>query len=192
MLFAKRWRKTILFLTLLVFLAVEIPIITAGMTSQPVPSDVIIVLGAKLIGHDPSTMLRLRLDEAVRLFGQGYAPAIIVSGAQGRDEAMSEASAMRDYLVSQGIPAERIITEEASFNTYQNLVNSRSIMQAEGLKKAIIVSSASHIRRSLALAKQLEMDVSGAPAPMAENFYLTTKQYLREGAAMVVFAVTGR
>jgi len=190
--FAKRWRKYILFLTLLVFLAVEIPIIAAGMLSEPVPSDVIIVLGAKLIGHEPSTMLRLRLDEAAKLFRQGYAPTIIVSGAQGKDEAMTEASAMRDYLVSQGLPSERIITEDASFNTYQNLVNSRAIMQEKGLNRAIIVSSASHIRRSLALAKQLEMDVSGAPAPMAENLYLTTKQYLREGAAMVFFAVAGR
>ncbi len=192
MFFARCWRRYILFLTLLVFLAVEVPIIAAGMLSEPVPSDVIIVLGAKLIGHDPSTMLRLRLDEAAKLFRQGYAPVIIVSGAQGNDEAMPEAAAMRDYLVAQGIPAEAIITEEASFNTYQNLANSRAIMQARDLKKAIIVSSASHIRRSLILARQLEMDVSGAPAPMAENLYLTTKQYLREGAALVVFAVAGR
>ncbi|MDR3564016.1 MAG: YdcF family protein [Negativicutes bacterium] len=190
MVFSKRWRNYILFLVLLVFLAVEVPIIAVGMLSEPVPSDVIIVLGAKLIGHDPSTMLRLRLDQAVKLYQRGYAATIIVSGAQGADETMSEGAAMRDYLVAQGIPAERILTEEASYNTMQNLVNSRAIMQAQGFKQAIIVSSASHIRRSLVLAKQLDMEVSGSPAPMAENLYLTTKQYLREGAAMLVVAVT--
>jgi uncharacterized SAM-binding protein YcdF (DUF218 family) len=186
--FNERLRKYMLFLTLLVFLLVEIPIIAVGQLAEPSPSDVIIVLGAKLIGHEPSAVLRLRLDEAVKLYHQGYAPLIIASGAKGKDEQLSEAVAMRDYLQTQGIPPERIIVEDKSFNTLQNLLNSRDIMQQQGLRRALIVSSSSHIPRALVLAKQLDMDVSGAPAPMPNNPYLTIKQYLREGAAMLSLA----
>lgn len=181
----KKIRRYILALTLLVFIVVEVPIIAVGQFSAPEPGDVIIVLGAKLIGTEPSTMLRLRLDEATRLHRAGYAPFIIVSGARGQDEEVSEAAAMRDYLILQGISADQILLEDASFNTYQNLVNSYAIMKQAGLTKAIIVSNSSHIRRSLVLAHNIGMNASGAPAPMANNTYLTAKQYLREGAAML-------
>ena len=178
-------KKYILALLLAVFLVVEIPIIAVGELSKPAPADVIIILGARLIGAEPSTMLRLRLDDAIRLYHQGYAPNIIVSGAKGKDETVAEAFAMRDYLLKKDIPGKRIFTETASYNTYQNLANSQAIMNQHGYKKALIVSNASHICRALVLAKLLHLSASADPAPMPDNLYLTTKQYLREGAAML-------
>lgn len=185
---AKKIRRCMILLTLLLFIVVEIPIIATGHLSEPEPGDVIIVLGAKLIGTEPSTMLRLRLNEAQRLYHAGYAPFIIVSGAKGPDEEISEAAAMRDYLIRTGVAADHILVEENSFNTYQNLVNSYAIMKQAGLTKAIIVSNSSHIRRSLVLAHNIGMNASGAPAPMADNTYLTAKQYIREGVAMLSLA----
>jgi uncharacterized SAM-binding protein YcdF (DUF218 family) len=187
--FGKRLRKYILFLILIIFLAVEVPIFTTGRSTQPLPSDVIIVPGARLFGRQPSAVLRLRLDEAAKLYQAGYAPAIIVSGAKGRDEETSEAEAMREYLIVQGIPAENILTEDASYNTYQNLINSQAIMAEHGFKSALIVSSSPHIRRALFLANQLGMNASCAPAPMPENNFLLVRQYLREGVAMVSLTV---
>lgn len=178
-------RYYLLALLLLMFVAIELPILVAGHLAKPMPSDTIIVLGAKLIGREPSTMLRLRLDEAIRLYKLQYAPAIIVSGAQGYDEEISEASAMQDYLIRQGIPAAVIFTEDQSRSTFQNLANSSVIMRSQNFNSAIIVSNVSHIRRALVLANQLEMNATGSPAPMADNVYLTTKQYIREGAAML-------
>lgn len=185
MIFIKKMQNYILFIIIIIFLAVEIPIIAVGSITKPQPSDVMIVLGAKLIGAAPSGILKLRLDKAIKLYQEGYAPLIIVSGAKGDDEATSEAQAMRDYLVAAGISPDVIILEKNSFNTRQNLANSQVIMQQRDLKTAIIVSNASHIRRSLVLAKNLGIHATGAPAPMADNAYLTTKQYLREGAAML-------
>lgn len=181
----KKIRHYLLFLVILTITVVEVPIIAVGHLTKPVPSDTIIVLGAKLIGEQPSTMLRLRLDEAVQLYTQGYAQSIIVSGAQGLDEIATEASVMRNYLIIKGIPPEKIHVEDKSFNTYQNLLNSKAIMREQGFRHAIIVSNASHIRRSLVLAQQLGIEASGASAPMADNAYLTAKQYVREGAAML-------
>lgn len=185
MIFRKKMQKAILFIIIMIFLAVEIPIIAVGRVTQPQPSDVMIVLGARLIGNTPSTILKLRLDEAIKLYYKGYAPAIIVSGAKGPDETVSEAQAMRDYLISQGIDSNVIFLEENSFNTRQNLVNSQAIMRQKRMDTAIIVSNASHIRRALVLAQGLGLKASGASAPMADNAYLTAKQYLREGAAML-------
>ena len=181
---SNKLRRRLLFVLLLVILAVELPIITAGFLTQPEAGDVIIILGAKLIGSEPSTMLRLRLDEGLRLYRFGYAPAFIVSGAQGKDEDISEASAMKQYLINQGVEEKHILIEDQSFSTYQNLVNSQKIMNQQGMKKAIIVSNSSHIRRALLIAHNLQMNATASAAPMADNLYLTTKQYLREGAAM--------
>lgn len=186
--FTRKVQKCLIAVALITALAVEVPIIAVGYLAKPEPGDVIIVLGARLIGNEPSTMLRLRLDEALRLYREGYAPSIIVSGAQGPDETSAEATAMQFYLMSRGVPSDHIIVEDRSFNTYQNLNNCRTIMNSLGMRQAIIVSNASHIRRSLVLARNLGLKATGAPAPMADNAYLTTKQYIREGAAM--FALT--
>lgn len=185
MIFGKSLKNYILGLVLLSIIIIEIPIIAVGQLAKPEPSDAIIVLGAKLIGYEPSTMLRLRLDEAIKLYEAGYAQTIIVSGAKGTDEVISEAAAMHAYLVKHGIPSEKILTEDQSFNTFQNLNNCRTLMKQHNLERVIIVSNASHIRRSLVLAQNLGIKATGAPAPMADNFYLTAKQYAREGAAMV-------
>lgn len=188
----KKLQQYVLFILLLLALAIEIPIFAVGYLTQPAASDTIIVLGAKLIGQEPSIILRLRLDEAIKLYREGYATTIIVSGAKGEDEEVSEAASMKNYLLSHGIPAEHILLEDKSFNTYQNLANSHKMMQENNLKTAIIVSNASHIRRSLIIAQNLGINATGAPAPMANNLYLTTKQYVREGAAIAVLFLTGK
>ncbi|GMB00308.1 YdcF family protein [Pelosinus sp. IPA-1] len=190
--YSKKLQRYILFIVLIITLSIEIPIIAVGYLTQPSASDTIIILGAKLIGQDPSLMLSLRLDEGIKLYREGYAKRIIVSGAQGKDEAISEASSMKNYLVNHGIPSEHIFVEDQSFNTMQNLANSHKIMQENNLKTAIIVSNASHIRRSLILAQNQGISATGAPAPMADNLYLTTKQYIREGAAIAVLLLTGK
>lgn len=188
----KKLQKYFLFIFLLIVLAVEIPIIAVGYLTQPSVSDTIIILGAKLIGKSPSTILRLRLDKGIKLYEERYASSIIVSGAQGEDEEVSEAASMKDYLIEHGIPAEHIIIEDKSFNTYQNLANSHKIMQERNFNTAIIVSNVSHIRRSLIVAQNLGIAATGAPAPMADNPYLTAKQYAREGAAIVVLLLMGK
>lgn len=185
----RRWRKWVLVALLFVFAAVELPVVAGGFLSRPAPADVMIVLGSRVFGSEPGPMLRLRLEEAVRLYRQGLAPAIIVSGARGEDEEVSEAFAMRDYLIRRGIPGERIHTEDASFNTYQNLANSQAVMAAQGYRRAIIVSNASHVHRSLVLARDLGLEASAAPAPMPDGLYLKVRNYLREGAAMAALAL---
>lgn len=188
MYFSRKWRQQFLGVALFLTLVVEVPIVTVGQLAKPEPADVMIILGSRVIGQEPGTMLRLRLDEAVRLYRAGFAPAIIVSGAKGEDEEVAEALAMRAYLEKHGVPGESILTEDGSFNTYQNLANSQAIMDKSGFRKALIVTNTSHIRRTLLLARDLGMEAAAAPAPMPENLYLVLRQYVREGAAMISLA----
>lgn len=84
-------------------------------------ADYMIILGAGLNGEDLSLTLQQRLDKAIQ-YVQTYNKdiKIIVSGGQGEDELVSEASAMKKYLISQDIDDEQIYVEDKSTSTFEN------------------------------------------------------------------------
>ena len=177
---------------LLTALLVEIPIIAYGQFSQPQKSEVMIVLGSRVIGREPGLMLTPRLNEALRLYRLGYAPLIIVSGGQGYDEVDSEATIMKEYLVREGVPTASILIEDQSLSTRENLINSQRIMARENLTQALIVSNRSHICRSLLWSWRLGLSASAAPAPMAPGWLPALRQYAREGAGLLSLVVFNR
>lgn len=130
----------------------------------PQKADTILVLGCQVFGSSPSWALRFRLEKARELYNQGYAPAIIVSGGQGKNEAKPEAEVMKDWLVSHGVPEKAILSEDRSTSTYENLEYSKRIMERNGMKSTVIVSSDFHMFRALLLAGRLDIPCSGAPA----------------------------
>ena len=83
-----------------------------GKNAKPRKSDCIIVLGCSIYGTEPSPFLKGRLQHAEKLYREGYARYIIVSGGQGRGEYISEAEAMKSYLIERGIDSEKIIMED--------------------------------------------------------------------------------
>ena len=84
-------------------------------------TDYIIILGAQLKENGPSRTLQKRLDCAVTYLQNNQETIAIVSGGKGSDEPDSEARGMRDYLVAAGIPEERIMLEDKSTNTKENM-----------------------------------------------------------------------
>lgn len=92
--------------------------------------DYIIILGAGLQGTKPTPLLRGRIDKAVDLWNRQDGHGLfIVSGGQGADEEISEAEAMKRYLIEvRGVPADDIIKEDRSTTTLENLRNSKVIM----------------------------------------------------------------
>ncbi|SDK24699.1 YdcF family protein [Natronincola ferrireducens] len=167
----------------ILFLIIQVSIIRTPYKQVPKKSDVIIVLGCRLWGDRPSPMLTYRLEKALALYNEGYAESIIVSGSQGEDEWITEALAMKNYLVDKGVPPEMIFKEENSFSTYQNLYYSREIMSNEEFESAIIVTNSFHIHRSLMLANRLNIDAVGGPAMSHPNPFLIIKYYTREVVA---------
>lgn len=112
--------------------------------------DYIVVHGAGLSGTKPTPLLAARLDKAVELWEADHRRAVIIaSGGQGADEEVSEAEAMRTYLVEErGVPADAVIEENRSTTTMENLRNSKAIMDARsgaGAYRAAVVTSDYHV-----------------------------------------------
>jgi uncharacterized SAM-binding protein YcdF (DUF218 family) len=139
-----------------------------------------IVLGCRLYGDVPSPALVHRLEHALNLYELGLTDNVIVSGSMGPGETVTEAYAMKMYLVERGIPRERVYMEDESYSTYENLLYSQMIMQEQGFETALIVSSDFHIFRSLLIARMLGITASGAPASFPPVPGLRTRYVLRE------------
>ncbi|MBQ4066972.1 MAG: YdcF family protein, partial [Clostridia bacterium] len=118
---------------------------------------VFIVYGAGLQGDRPGVTLQKRLDKAAEYMEELPHSMCIVSGGQGADEIRAEALVMRDYLVEKGVASERILVEDKSRNTLENLKNSYAIIEDEGLSTECVVSvsNAFHIPRIELITKRL-------------------------------------
>lgn len=127
--------------------------------------DVILVLGAS-VSKGVQTELQNRLLIGVQLWRQHPEESIIVSGGQGDDETETEAQAMKYFLLKQGIPDNKIIMEDKSRNTWENLQNSHRIFKDE---KVAIVTSSFHIFRSLQLAKRQGINATGIGSPVPKQ-----------------------
>lgn len=122
--------------------------------------DCIIVLGAGIWGDKPSPMLQDRLDEAIKLYEEGIAPKIIMSGDNGR-EGYDEVNVMKDYAINKGIPSEDIFMDHAGFSTYESIYRAKEIFKVE---KAIIVTQKYHLYRALHIGNKLGINVTGVGA----------------------------
>lgn len=92
--------------------------------------DAVIVLGAAVHGKTPSLTLKRRLDTAVEYHSQNPDAVIIVSGGKGAQEDITEAEAMKNYLINNGVTADKIIKEEAATSTYENFTFSKEILDS--------------------------------------------------------------
>jgi uncharacterized SAM-binding protein YcdF (DUF218 family) len=125
-------------------------------------TDFAIILGAGLNGDQVSDRLKLRLDTAFDFLKNSDMP-IIVSGGQGADELISEAQAMKQYLIEKGITSDRIILEDQSTSTYENLVFSKEIMTIENAN-VILVTSDYHMYQAKRIGKRVGFDIQGISA----------------------------
>lgn len=169
---------TLFLLMLAVFLFTEGCIISGFSKNTDKELDYIVVLGAQLKTTGPSRVLQYRLDTAYEYLTAHPDTKVIVSGGQGSNEPASEAQGMYDYLVKRGIEPGRIVLEDKSVNTEQNIRFSKEFLQADA-DKVGIVSNNFHVFRAVKLAKAAGYrNVVGIAAP-ATAFYLPNNM-LRE------------
>lgn len=149
----------------LLFAAVEGCIISGFSAKGTEGLDYIIVLGAQMKAHGPSRVLQMRLDKAYDYLTENPDTVVIVSGGQGPDEHVSEAQGMYDYLVEKGIAAERILMEDQSRNTSQNIGFSSALLDKENSSVGIVTNNF-HIFRATRIAKKSGyLHVCGIAAP---------------------------
>ncbi len=137
----------------LLFFFVEFKIIRSMYTRCDEELDWIIVLGAQVRGRYITNSLRRRLDKALAYAQKFHGVKVIVSGGQGPEEAVSEAEAMAEYLMENGVPSEQIFKEDKSTSTRENFRFSR-IYADEEHEKVGIVTNDFHIYRSSLIARQ--------------------------------------
>lgn len=148
--------------------------------------DAVIVLGAGIRGEYPSRLLASRLNTAIAYHAENPEAYIVVTGGYGEGQQFSEAHVMARWLVMHGVPAERILQENRSISTEENLLFSREILQAHFGRDdftVVIVTSDFHLYRGVWLARQSGFDTTrlGAPVP----WYMWPMNYLRELLAVV-------
>ena len=147
--------------------------------------DYIIIHGAGLIGGNRvSKLLSDRIDKAIEIYHKDPTPPFMIpSGGKGNDEEVSEAHAMADYLISKGIPEERIILEDKSTTTYENLLNSKKIIDQRGDGKYIaLVTSNYHVYRALRYCRKIGLKCTGIGSHVA--FYYWPSALIREYVAV--------
>ncbi|QDZ39702.1 YdcF family protein [Euhalothece natronophila Z-M001] len=133
----------------------EAIILLGGSTQAPIPPrNTVEITGA---GD--------RVLYAAHLYKQGKAPLIIATGGRiswlGNDT--PEATNMKQLLVEIGVPASAVIEEPQALNTHDNAVYTQEILEEKGIKQCLLVTSASHMPRSVLTFKKQEIDIIPAP-----------------------------
>jgi uncharacterized SAM-binding protein YcdF (DUF218 family) len=169
-------------LILLVATAVYITVVTTSMVriSHHIPKGnegSMIILGAKLNGDQLSLALKNRMDAALAYLNNNPATQIIVSGGQGSDELISEAEAMKSYLIKNHIAAGRIQTEALSTSTFENIKFSKNLLHDTHI---LLVSNDFHLLRAKMIAQRqgLAVDTLAAPTPKSVRVQLYAREYI--------------
>lgn len=126
--------------------------------------EIIVVLGAAARGDVPSPVLERRLALAARLFQDGKAERVLVSGKR-EPPYYDETRAMRRWLEDHGVPAERIVEDPLGYRTYETFRRARD---EYGVERCLVVTNRFHIERSVFLARRLGIDARGVPTDDAD------------------------
>lgn len=158
---------------------IETVLIVKASTKKPQENTTLIVLGCKVYGEHASRSLRERLDAALIYLEENPDSQCIVSGGMGEGEKISEAECMYRYLIKKGIHSSRIIKEDKSTSTRENLRFSKKIIEERGLSKNIAIATSDyHQYRASKIAKTLGFSVGAVPGHTA--WWLFPTFYVRE------------
>jgi len=128
-------------------------------------ADSIIVLGAAVWENQPSPVFRERINHAIELWQQGYAPIIIFTGGTDDNEEAAESEVARQYAISHGVSPDNILIETVSRTTQQNLYYAKRLIVEYNLADAIIVSDPLHMKRAMLIAEDMGLEAYSSPTP---------------------------
>lgn len=169
-----------------IFALTEIFIITEGQRLPVDNAEYIIVLGAKVEGTNPSFALARRIEATADYMLENPDTIALATGGRGSDERISEGNAIANGLFSLGIEPSRVLVEDESTSTKENLLNGLYIIEENGgsaNSKIVIVSSEYHVFRAKKLAESIgyrNISTKGSPSML----YLNPHYYAREFAAL--------
>lgn len=151
---------------------------------------VMVILGCQVKPWGPSVLLQDRLDKALDYLEDHPDLIIVVSGGQGPDEPVSEARCMYDYLTEHGVDGARILMEDQSHNTVENLRYTMDLLAEAGYDTTadmVVVSNGFHLTRVRMLWSRVcggDYNLSTLAAP-SSHVPSRLKMYIREPLALV-------
>lgn len=173
----------------LLFVGVEGCILSQYHAQGEAGLDYIIVLGAQMRQTGPSFVLKCRLDKAYEYLIDNENTICIVSGGQGSNEPCSEAQGMYEYLVGKGIAASRIVMEDQSTDTSENIAYSARLIGDYDASVGIVTNNF-HVFRSVQLARHAGFhNVCGIAA--TSDIYFQINNLVREFFGIMKDTVCG-
>lgn len=174
-----------------VLLATILLSVRAARRIPRLDKDYMLILGCQIRRDGTLTrLLQSRVDRALAFDRMqqertGKALIFVPSGGQGSDEVMAEAQAMKRYLLEKGVPEERILAEDQSTNTYENIKLSAALIHQQKADAVIAFSTTNyHVFRAGALAHRLKLPMEGVGAPTKAYFWINA--FIREFIAALV------
>lgn len=174
-----------IFVTGVIYLAIlQFKITQSSHTFVPTNADYVIVLGARVKGTVPSLALKYRIVAAANYLIKNKDTIVIASGGLGPGEKISEAKAIKIGLMQRGIEGSRIILENQSTTTYENIQFSKRLIPSSA-NTGILVTNTFHVYRSLGMARDQKLNVYGLAAKTPASAVL--KSYTREYLAITKY-----
>jgi uncharacterized SAM-binding protein YcdF (DUF218 family) len=146
--------------------------------------DAIVVLGAAQYNGRPSPVLRARLDHALRLYNEGYAPRVVVTGGVGRGDTTSEAIVGRHYLLARDVLPGDVVVQPQGRSTQASMTAVAEWLDAEGLHSVILVSDPFHMYRLRLEARRTNLEAYTSPtesSPISDNPVVELRYLAAEG-----------
>lgn len=166
-----------IFIVLFLYIIIVHTLIVVGVNMKVEDNmDYIIILGAKTFDDLPSISLKERLDTGLKYLLENRDTKVIVSGGIGNNQQISEAMVMKKYLLSNGIDKSRIIVEDRSKNTFENI--KYSLDYIENTHDIVIITSRYHIFRSQLISRRFGIKSLGMPAKVPRS--ILVRSYIRE------------
>ena len=175
----------------LIFLVCGALMLKANHEADGVEADAVIVLGAAVHGDKVTWVLENRLNTAMDYLAAHPNAICVVSGGQGQGETVTEASAMKKYMVERGVDESRVYMEERATSTIYNFQYSKQIIDevcGEDARIAFVTTNF-HVFRAGRVAARQGIEAVGVPAP--DVWYLSLNNFLRECVGICVYGLRG-
>lgn len=174
----------LLFSLILYFSILQIKIREHSHLEASNDRDYLIILGARVKGTEPSLALQYRIDAAADYLKKNPETIAIASGGQGSGEEISEAAAIKNSLLEAGIQEERILLEDKSTDTVENIKFSKKLISND-FETGLLVTNDFHLYRAKSIAKDHGLEVEGLPAETP--LIAVPKSYAREYLAITKY-----
>jgi uncharacterized SAM-binding protein YcdF (DUF218 family) len=157
-------------------------------------ADAIVVAGAAQLNGAPGDVLLARLQEAKRIYKEGYAPLVITVGAGAPGDRTTEAAAGRYWLIRNGVPKGKVISLAVGRDTLTQTKSYITEMKKRNVNKVIIATDAYHCNRAITMAKDFGAEATCSPSQSGPNTLENSRyRYLiREAGAYLAYITLGR